>query len=197
MGRAERFRNVSLAMAVGSTVLYWSAYADSQRVTAERRAARAATTMPIPLNGFKPSLRGVLPAAGSAGQTEVADQSNPRLLLVVKDTCPGSGVAVPQWIDWIGSSPNRRYSAVVVSTEGTNYLSRIAHAFASRGVNAVALQVTQVQEFTLSSGVSITPTLLAMDRRGHVRFVSGTFSQARRRALEEFLDLEEKAQTTN
>jgi hypothetical protein len=115
------------------------------------------------------------------------------LLIVVKDNCPGSSVVVPQWIDWIGSSPNRGYSAVVVSVEGTNYLSQVADAFALRGVNAVALQVMQVQEFTLSSGVSVTPTLLALDRRGHVRFVSGMFSQATRRALEEFLDLEENA----
>lgn len=179
-------------MAVCSTVLYWSVYVDHRRVTAERRAALAATTIPIPLNGFRPSLRGVFLAAGSAGETDLAHQSNPRLLFVVKDTCPGSGAVLPQWIDWIDSSPNRGYSAVVVSLEGTNHLSRIADALASRGVNAVALQVSQIQEFTLSSGVSVTPTLFAMDRRGHVRFVGGMFSQATRRTLEEFLKLEEK-----
>lgn len=195
MGRAERIRKVSLALAVGSTVAYWSVYVDNRHVTAERQAVRAATPMPIPLNGFRPSLRGVSLPAGSTGETEGADQSNPRLLIVVKDTCPGSRVVVPQWIDWIHSSPNRGYSAVVVSTEGTNYLSQIAAAFAARGVHSLALQVTQVQEFNLSSGVSITPTLLGMDRQGHVRFVSGMFSQATRRALDEFLKLEENVST--
>jgi hypothetical protein len=193
MGRAEKFRNVSLAVAVGSTVVYWAAYVDNQRVASERQAARATTTRPIPLNGFMPSLRGVLPATGSAGPIEVADQSNPRLLLVVKDTCPGSGVAVPQWIDWIRSSPNRGYSATVVSTEGTNYLSQITDAFVSRGVNVVALRVTQIQEFIFSSGVSVTPTFLALDRHGHVRFVGGMFSDAASHALDAFLEVEELA----
>ena len=191
MSRAERFRKVSLAVAAGSTILYWSVHMDNQRVIAERRAVRAGTTMPLPLNGFRPTLRGVTPVARSAGQTEVADQSRPRLFVVVRDTCPGSGVVVPQWIDWIGSSPNRGYSAVVVSLEGTNQLSQIVDAFASQGVNATAFQVTQVQEFTRSSGVSVTPTLLALDRRGRVRLISGRFSQATRRALEEFLSSEE------
>lgn len=126
-------------------------------------------------------------------EVEVADQREPRLFLVVNDTCPGSSVAVPQWIDWIRSSAHRGYSAVVVSFGGTEHLTRVTDALASRGVNKVALQVTQVQEFTRSSGVSVTPTLLAVDGRGHVRFVGGMFSHSTRRVLDEFLDAEETA----
>lgn len=158
MVNVQRFRALSLALAVGSTVLYWAAYLDNQHVTAERQAAQAASTMPIALNGFRPSLRGVSDASGSSRRTESADQSHRRLLIVVSDTCPGCGVVVPQWLDWIRSSPNHGYSAVVVSIKGTNYLSQLADAFASRGVSAAALQVTQAHQFTLSSGVSVTPT---------------------------------------
>lgn len=195
MGRAERFRNASLALAVGSTVLYWTAYADGRGVTAERRATQTATTTPMPLNGFRPTLRGVVVAAGSAEHAEVADPGEPRLLFIVSDTCPGSGVAVPQWVDWIRSSRNRGYSAVVVSMAGTEHLAQIVDALASRGIHAVPSQVTQVQEFTRFSGVSVTPTLLALDAGGHIRFVGGMFSQSTGRVLEEFLDSEQTALT--
>jgi hypothetical protein len=100
---------------------------------------------------------------------------------------------VPRWVDWIRNSPSRGFTAEIVSLEGTEYLSQISDALASRGVNTVALQVTQQEEFTLASGVSVTPTLLGMDRRGYVRFVSGVFSHEVRRALDQFIELEGKA----
>ena len=197
MGSGEMFRKASLVFAIGSTVLFWLVYLDNGRATAQRRAALAATTMPIPLNGFKPDLRGVVIGQGSAGQAELADRGHPRLLIVVSDTCPGCGVVVPEWVDWIRTSQSRDYSAAVVSLDGASYQSQIIDALASRRVDAVSFRVTQVEEFTLSSGVSFTPTLLAMDRRGYVRIVSGAFSQATRRALEAFLDSEGRALAIN
>ena len=109
-------------------------------------------------------------------------------MMVVKDSCPGSRVAVPQWVDWISRSPSDRYSAIVVSVEGNNYLSQLAGALALRGVKAETLRVTQMQEFTLSSGVSVTPTLVAIDRSGYTRMVGGILSDTTARALNQFLE---------
>jgi hypothetical protein len=196
MGTAHKFRSVSLAFAVGSTVLYWCAYIDHSRVIAERREALAASPMPIPLNGWKFNLRGVQPAPGHSGRSELADDKTPRLLMVVNDTCPGSAKAVPQWIEWIRRSSRLTYSAIVVSTSGTSYLSQISDELRARGVNSVTLQVSQAQDFTLSSGVSVTPALLGIDTRGRVRFVSGIFSQATSHALEKFLRAGEEVLAT-
>ena len=189
----ETLRKASLALAIVSTVVYWGIYLDNQHVTAERRVAMAASAFPMPLNGFRPILRGVLAVPGSAGLIEEGSPSHPRLLFVVRDTCPGAAAVLPDWLDWIAKTPNRGYSAVIVSTEGTNYLSMISKAFASRGIESVALQATHVQEFEYAAGVVSTPTLLALDRWGHVRLVSHMFPAAVRGALDEFLAAEENA----
>lgn len=189
----ETLRKVSLALAIGSTAVYWGVYFDNQHVTAERRAMIAAKAAPIPLNGFKPILRGVSAVPGSADQAEAGSQTHPRLMLVVRDACPGAAAVLPHWLDWIARTPNRSYSAVIISTEGTSYLSMISKAFESRGVKSVALQATHVQEFEFAAGVVGTPTLLALDRWGHVRLVSNMFPAAVRGALDEFLAAEENA----
>jgi hypothetical protein len=196
MGHTDRFRIISLAVAIGSALLYWFVYADNRHITAEGRAARLATTMPIPLNGFAPRLQGVLPSTAHAGQTKPPEQNIPTLLIVVSDRCPGCSTVVPEWINWIRNSPNHNYSAVVVSVEGTNYLQQLSDAFLAKGIVSEALRVTQRQAFIRSSGVSATPTLLALDNRGRVRIVSGMFSRVSQHALEQFLDLEAKAIAT-
>jgi hypothetical protein len=194
MHPAAVFRDASLAVAVGSTVVYWAAYLDNRNAMAERRAVLAATAMPIPLNGFRPNLRGVTSAAATGRPgIEVPDGTAPWLLLVVSDTCPGSAVAVPEWIDWIRSSTHRDYTAVVVSMAGTEHLTLIGDALASRGIEAVRLQVTQVHEFTRFSGVSVTPTLLGVDRQGHIRFAGGHLSPTTRRVLDEFFNTQNRS----
>ena len=184
---AETFRNISLGLAVFSAALYWAAFIDNARVTAERGTALSAATLPIPLNGFQLHVSGVAPMLGSVGRAAAVDRGKPQLLMVVRDSCPGCGVIVPQWLDWIRSSPSNDYSAAVVSIEGTKYPSQISDALASRGVETLMFRVTQLAEFTFSSGVSVTPTLLAVDRDGRVRFASGTFSAQTRRSLNDFL----------
>ena len=140
MNTAERFRNSALVFAAVTTVLYWLAYADNVRVAAERRSALAAVSLPIPLNGFKPILGAGVAGPGPTPETGVLDRGHLRLILVVKDSCPGCGIAVPQWTDWIRSSPQNDYSAVVISLGGTLYQSQIKAALQHRGVKATALQ---------------------------------------------------------
>jgi hypothetical protein len=193
MRRIETFMKISLGLAVASTALYWFAYLNVRHVTANRKVA---TTMPMPLNGFGPSLRGVS-LAGLAGQSvsarSVEAVLKPRLLIAVSDTCPGSRAAVSGWIDWVRKSPHRGYLAVIVSLEGRNYLSQLADAFARHGVEAVTLDVTEREEFVRSSGMLVTPMLLGVDRHGYARVIGYSFSEGTRRVLEEFLDADENA----
>lgn len=191
MNALDRVVKASLVLAVATTVLYWSAYAGNRFVMAERRTVRAATVLPIPLNGFKPSLGPMAATTGSpATSNRETVQSDPRLLFVIKDGCPGSSTVVPLWIDWIRSSRHGNYSVVIASIEGTNYLSQIAAAFASRGTTPVILDAVQAHEFALASGVSVTPTLMALDRDGYARIISSRFSSETRRVLDEFIQLE-------
>lgn len=172
-----------LALAAASTVLYWALYLDNQRAQEERRAALSSTTAPIPLNGFKPVLRGIT----DSGYVPLADDGMRRLLLVVSDNCPGSASAVPQWIDWIGQSKTNSYSAIVISLVGDQYSSQLMSAFRARGISSSSIAVSRADEFVLASGVTVTPTLLGLDPGGRVRLVASRLTHTARNQLNLFL----------
>lgn len=187
MRSATRVPQVMLVLLALSTVLFWGSYTENQAAMRERQDLQRKTVVPVPLNGLKVALRGVSPQTSLDSLQLQAGRRVPAILFVVRDPCPTSQLVAPQWREWILDTPHTDYVAIVASIEGTRHQSELVSALTARRIATTSLMVTQVHAFAFSTGVTLTPTLLAIDRSGSLRVVGGLFNAATRAALERIL----------
>jgi hypothetical protein len=161
-------------IALVAALACWAAYGAQAVILRTYRTAflAAQASRPVLINGAVVDLAHyVHPKLSFTGSQRV-------LLFVTSDTCPWCNAELPEWKAFLSQAPLQSTSVALVSFGGLKIPTAMEQVLSARGIHCQKALIVNGPGFTGQTGISATPTIIAMDGGLHVRFTSVRLTKA-------------------